>query len=607
MTDTTYESLISEAFIEPIRSVLIVDDDYPTLDEILAEGEEEQAYIRKGKGWRDAKESVRNILQQFRDPKAPLLLDIHDGTVPVEEKDEERVDELQQTDLLILDYQLEPGVEHGEHALRIARRALSNEHFNLILVHTEKELDTVFYEFVTGLYEPRFQAERAKDTDAAVDSFEADYGDNLRDSLSRKHLAYALRSPKGWQGKLCGDDPEWNEPRIVLERDGAEVEGFTKTKWHAAVIRTFADMEAELPPHDCNRPIKVLDWQDQDDVRFVRTDRGFMAFRSKNGGTSEPLLKSVKSALNAWGPRPSRLLLTKLRAEMDKRGIEVQDDALGLPHIGAIWYRELLGTDKTLVSAAVDRTVRNHAEQLLDQILPGVRKFAHQMIELEDADAATEVVGARFGVNLNKPGEEGRAVMAHNAFVGSKPVSGNHLELGHILEIDGKKWLCVTPACDLVPRHTGGGNQPDKGGDLKRFTALRLHEKNEGDLLKTATRGGRIFANLIENDGTTRARAYQIASEDNASPKWETMYAENDGVLTIEDGKRNIGVHFFKMVNGGPDLPRFEASIIGHLRPEYALDVQARLTGTQSRIGLDLMGLPAEEPDAECSSQRTST
>ena len=598
MKDNTYEELISEAFIDPIRSVLIVDDDYPTLNEILAENEERQKYLKRDKGWRKDKQSVRDILWQFRDPKAPLLLDIHDGTVPDEEKDAERVDELQQTDLLILDYQLEPGVEHGDHALKIARRALSNEHFNLILVHTKEDMDTVFYEFLTGLYVPEFQAERDKDTDEIVDSFESEYGDALRASLSQKHLAFALRNSTGWTDELCGEDPAWNEPRVVLERGVGDVEGFTKSKWRSAAIRVFADMESHRPPYDCDRPIKVMNWEDQD-VRYVRTDRGFMTFRSKKVDSSVPLLETVKSALYSWRPRPSRLLLTKLRAVLDKRGIEVQDDALGTPHIGAIWYRDLLGTDDTQISAAVDRTVRNHAEQLLDQILPGVREFAHRMIALEDSNAPAEAVQTRFDVNLNKPEEEGRAVMAHNAFVGSKSVSGDHLELGHILAIGGQKWLCVTPACDLVPGQAGGGNRPDKGGDLKRFTALRLHEKDEGDLLETATRGGRIFVNLYENDGNATARAFQMASDDNASPAWIIMYAENDGILTKEDENRCIGVHFVKMGDDGPDLKRFEASIVGHLRPEYALDVQARLTGTQSRIGLDLKGLSIKDPDAD--------
>ena len=610
MTDAKYESLITEAFIRPIRSVLIVDDDYPTLNEILAEDEEEGGDTGKRKGWHDDRKRVLEIIEQFRDPEAPLLLDIHDGKVPTEERDEEQVGELQQTDLLILDYQLERGVEHGEHALRIARRALSNEHFNLILVHTQKDdLASVFYEFVTGLYEPRFQDMSEGDIDTSVDSFQADYGDALSESLSLRHWALALRDSE-WTNNLCGTNPEWIGPRAVLERAVADVEGFAKGQWRAAVIRAFAEMETQRPRHDCDRPIKVLDWKD-DAVKFVRTDRGFMAFRSKNEDPSVPLLDTVKAALHSWGPRPSRLLLTKLRAEMDKRGIEGQDDALGRPHIGAIWYRDLLRTDELHISAAVDRTVRNHAEQLLDQILPGVSDFAHRMMAVENPEAATEeVVDTRFGVDLTCPDVEEQAVMEHNAFVGSKPVSGDHLELGHILEIDGQIWLCVTPACDLVPGQASGGNRPDKGGGFKRFTALSLREpegkSGRGDLLRAATRGGRIFANLTRNDGKTVAHAFQLASKGNAQPAWVIMYAENDGLLSREGEKRIIGVRFVKVVNGELELKQSRALVVGHLRPEYALDLQARLTGSQSRIGLDLKGLEAAVPDAKCCGESVS-
>lgn len=596
MTAATYEDLIAEAFIDPIRSVLIVDDDYPTLDEILAEGDEEEKYLEVGKAWRKDRKSVQNVLRQFRDPKAPLLLDIHDGTVPSEEKDEAQVDELQQTDLLILDYQLEPGIDHGNHALKIARRALSNEHFNLILVHTEKDLRTVFFEFVTGLYKPVFQDECEKENDTVIDAFEADYGDALRERVTLKNLADAFHKPNSWVGELCGNDPDWNGPRAVLEEGINEIEGFTKSKWRGAVIRVFAEIEAERPQFDASRPIKVLGWQDTG-AMFVRTDRGFMAFRSKSEDTTRPLLETVKDALNAWGPRPSRLLLTKLRAEMDKRGIEVQDDALGKPHIGAIWYRDLLGTDASQITAAVDRTVRNHAEQLLDQILPGVRQFAHEMIALEESDDLDSVVKARFGVDLTSPEEQKTAVLAHNAFAGSKPVSGAHLELGHVLSVNGQNWLCMTPACDLVPGRKGGANRPDKGGNLKRFTALRLYENDQANLLETATRGGRVFVNLSEGEGSTTVHAFQMAFDDSASPAWVIMYAEGDGILTVRDGKRTVGVRLVTADENGPQISAFEATVIGHLRPEYALDIQARLTGTQSRIGLDLISLPTKAED----------
>lgn len=599
MTEAAYEALIAKAFIDPIRSVLIVDDDYPTLNEILAEGEDEKRYEAQDKKWRRDKASVRRVLDEFRDPKAPLLLDIHDGTLPSERKDEEGADELQQTDLLILDYQLERGADDGDQALKIARRTLSNEHFNLILVHTEKELDDVFYEFVTGLYPPAFQKLVEQDGNEAVDSFEAEYGDEFDTVLSLRHWARALQEPRAWTGKLCGEDPEWEAPRRILERATEELQDFNRGRdWRTAVLRVLARREAERPEYDETRPIRVLDWRD-DGVRFIRTDRGFMAFRSKNDDSSTPLLESVKAALAAWKPRPSRLLLTKLRAEMNKRGIEVQDDALGDPHVGAIWYRELLDTDDAQRNAAVDRTVRNHAERLLDQITPGVHAFAEELLALDHGVDRSETVRKRFGINLDDDDQQSRAVLGHNAFVGSKPISGFHLELGHILKIRTHYWLCVTPACDMVPGRSGGAKRPDKGLDLRRFSAVRLYEQDEAELLKTAARGGRIFANVLDGNGSTGSKAFRMAFADTANPASMTMYVEQDGVLNLAEGRRACFVRYADFGGTTPAFTREEALLVAHLRPEYALDIQARFTGSQSRIGLDFMAHPDGDDASE--------
>lgn len=588
MTESAYDALISEAFITPIRSVLIVDDQYPTLNEILAEGDEEQTYLAMNKDWRQNKASVRRILKQFRDPKAPFLLDIHDGKLPEEQTDEDGAEELQQTDLLVLDYQLDPGVSHGESALKIARRALSNEHFNLILVHTENDLETVFYEFVTGLYEPSFAALAEKINDPAVDAFQDEFADAMGRTVGPRLWAEALRAPRSWVGDLCGNNPIWNEPRLLLEKGTREIGGFSQGKWRAAMILAFATIETERSAPEPGRPVKILSWNGEG-VRYIRTDRGFMAFRSKEDDPSVPLLDTVKAALYAWRPRPSRLLLTKLRAEMNKRGIEVQDDALGETNIGAIWYRELLSSPETQTSVAVDRTVRNHAEQLLDKILPGVRDFASRMIRLENRGNATAAVYTRFGIDLTISDEERRAVLGHNAFVGSKPPSGAHLELGHILLVRDQHWLCMTPACDLIPHRTGGANRPDKTNDLKRFIALRLYLSDEIDLLATATRGGRLFVNLIDRDGATTPKAFQMASEDSASPAWITMYADGDGVFADNGALRTCTVKFVKATSENVGIAEEPATLVGHLRPEYALDIQSRLNSSHGRIGLDHM------------------
>ncbi|WP_299310145.1 response regulator receiver domain [uncultured Croceicoccus sp.] len=160
MAEATYKDLVAEAFLSPIRSVLIVDDDYPTLHEILlSDSERKRQY--GDKDWNRSSHSrarVRRVIEQFRGPGAPYMLDIHDGRSPSEETDEKKVGTLQQTDLLILDYILDKAKDDdGTASLRIAREALDNKHFNLILVHTKEDLDDVFTEFALGLLQPCFE------------------------------------------------------------------------------------------------------------------------------------------------------------------------------------------------------------------------------------------------------------------------------------------------------------------------------------------------------------------------------------------------------------------------------------------------------------------
>src|SRR3546814_798690 len=82
MPNEHYSRFIEEAFVKPIRSVLIVDDDYPTLDEMLdleVAHEGEGRPPKTGKTWYDNPERIKSVIDGFRQPQRPLLVDIHDG------------------------------------------------------------------------------------------------------------------------------------------------------------------------------------------------------------------------------------------------------------------------------------------------------------------------------------------------------------------------------------------------------------------------------------------------------------------------------------------------------------------------------------------------
>ena len=110
---TTFNDLVNEAFILPLRSVLIVDDQYPTWEEIFSEkvqsapsdGSETDVVTKKN--WRSSAtaQEVTRLIRQFREHKPGLIIDIHDGvsTNHVEEETrsespEELADHLHQSE-----------------------------------------------------------------------------------------------------------------------------------------------------------------------------------------------------------------------------------------------------------------------------------------------------------------------------------------------------------------------------------------------------------------------------------------------------------------------------------------------------------------------------
>ena len=598
MSERTYQALIEEAFLEPIRSVLIVDDEYPTLHDVLLEPEERAEKFRS-KGWdrtMDRRAQVRTIIERFRRPEAPYLLDIHDGKSPTEEKDEEKVGTLQQTDLLILDYQLERNNEgDGTAAVRIAREALSNKHFNLILVHTQEPLEHVFHEFLIGFLTPHFSNGSSVVPDDELQGFLDKHENRLLAGVDVEQYAAArylmlAKNLEDLKRAIHEGSAHWGEVKAILKAGGLH-----RRKWMEAVIYALQVFEQDDPRRFANSELDVVDWN-EGPVKFIRALRGFVAFKSKRD--EKDLMLNISEALCEWAPRPSRLMLTKLRAEMNERGIEVQDDALGDTDVAAIWYLRLLRADNRNLNEVVETTVRNHSEQLLDQLLPRVCAFAKRIREVDAEGEPMEAASKRFDLDLSDKKVRTEAKLGHNAFVGSKPVKSVHLELGHIIEIGNDFWVCLTPACDMVPkRHRG--KPYDRIEGIKRFTAVKLVPRKPGEGLSVATRGGQIFANVSMRDGNTERRAFSVASELDASPAWMTMYVQDDGFLPDEDNPVcRISYMSEPSSDYGPTIPEVvddRARVCGMLRYEYALEIQSRFTASQSRIGLDF-----EQESEEC-------
>lgn len=161
--EKTFEHLVREAFIAPLRSVLIVDDQYPTWDEIFNSkmtGDKHSPDIQdrsSRKKWNDpiVADEIQRLISEFRRKNPGFIIDIHDGlsTGGNSEEPKALANHLHQSDLLILDYNLEGGDvgTGGDMARKIISSVLENPHFNLVVVHTSEDLDTTIYECLRGL------------------------------------------------------------------------------------------------------------------------------------------------------------------------------------------------------------------------------------------------------------------------------------------------------------------------------------------------------------------------------------------------------------------------------------------------------------------------
>lgn len=189
MKPEVFREFLREAYIEPVRSVLIVDDDYPTFDEILSQTETE-------KRWREKPDDVLNVISQFR-KNQPMMVDIHDGQNVDFGAEAKAISHLHQSDLLILDYELDRGQKDGSRAISIVRNVLENNHFNLILVHTREELSQVFTSMLLGVLSKQIAMLSPEDSEAAQAQVEAA-------ELDHENIVAELLESMGLQQYLTG-------------------------------------------------------------------------------------------------------------------------------------------------------------------------------------------------------------------------------------------------------------------------------------------------------------------------------------------------------------------------------------------------------------------
>ncbi|WP_242127252.1 response regulator receiver domain [Sphingobium sp. Sx8-8] len=584
MASDHYSEFIEEAFVKPIRSVLIVDDDYPTFEEMLdaqltRDGGGEPA---RTKAWYENPTRIKNVIESFRTPNRPLLVDIHDGTNVGIGDDVKVAAHLHQSDLLVLDYQLDkakPG--DGTRAIKIIRSLTVNDHFNLVVVHTSEKLDDVFQSILIALMSPCDDALTDEENEQIVNLLEdaelASEGltERLFASVGLDHYLHSRAQAATFLRTMLKGQHPYEAFRAICEEAG----------WAVDVRRlllryVLARIEKPFLANFSDGPQTALAWS-SGAVKWIKTDTVFVAFSNK--GDDDDLLSDLQNALEAWKPQPSRLFLAKLRAEMDEYGVTAQSSALGNKHALAHWYDRLLKAAGPERRWLIAETVSRHSDQLLSGILPRVEAFATRLVDQESsAGNSTDLCKGHFAVDLGNDAARIKAEREHNAFVCSKPPEGWHLTTGHVFTMNGHFWVCLSPACDMVPSQLSAARKA-AFGDRLPFMAVRLQPVSDNKVPSDVQSNRFLFLPL---NGEVKAFCFNDPSGESSAPTWHTLYAEKKGMLgsgftfialSTEMGKTRLITH------------RHSAVIVCQLRYEYALNLMQRLGSSLTRIGLDFV------------------
>lgn len=591
-TQDSYSDFLREVFIDPIRTAVVVDDDYPTLDELLVvtAGLTDTVVTQPGVSLaeRDNRAKLQMIVKLCRDQKpTPWLVDVHNGTTPTAEGEARAASHFDHTDLLILDYHLDKD-GGSEKSIEILRRLAGNDHFNLVVVYTRGHEDTggierTIREIALSLASPKqFPVLAKTESDDLIKQF--DDWESLDEGVFKKLLAAldegALLRVLGsgstdWAG--CALLPEIGQLAGLFKSKPTEVSFQMDQAFRYLVERKQAQLASAMS----KIPLGAVELGINGEINWIRTDSLFVTVISKDEAP-EKIPQKLLTALEAWDPKPQRLIVSKMRAELSARGGAVESNALRNRYLQSAWLDDLLETNQAKRRTNVRQDVNRHWENLGGIVWPSVLKFSERLADFLVAD---DPLGAKR--RLIPRGSVTDEILVHlhfNRYICSKAIEGHHLLTGHILRTDTEYWLCLTPACDLEP-----GQGSDKGwklllGEWMPLKAVQLSEekldKEQKTALKNATRANYIY---VEIDG--QLKVFGFGSSDSAPTlRWEQFFAKDCGAFQ-PDARLKLG----RVAAVNDDLSmKFEtATVVAQLRYEYALNLLQRLGAQLSRVGLD--------------------
>jgi len=550
---------------------------------------------------------------------------VYDGEpIASEEGQLQFANRLTHSDLLILDYHLE-GQEDGpgERALGILKQLDQVAHFNMVVVHTNGyrsqpgNVDPILRDIVSSLIEyPRdfdFISSRLEhEVKQAIDDNWIDVDPlifkKFDDCLTDLDFLVLLKDFEHYDRRGWLDSDQAREFRVLMQEKPEDFHVNEEVVFWYVQSNKLQTMSEVL-----NRTGTVnINWESSGEVNWICTEKLFITIVGKEI-TATQLPEKLLGALSAWKPHPHRLLMAKLRHEVDDKGMTIATGIVANRYVQAHWLEKLVAADGDSLPSEVWTVIGKHWDELASHTKENLSKFAIEMIDcLKNLYGDDQIVPEFTRPNILV--ERSKILADANCFNCSKPVDGYHLTTGHILNIkqsagdNNQLWVCLSPACDLVPGQYNGNGA--LGSNIP-VTMVRLHDAstaclpnscghvdcekpdqaslNDDDALEAGLRVASRNEMLFFKFDNEPVKAFCFSSTHGlAKPKSEQFYAKDKGKFGTDNKLKLLRIE----AREGILTPiEYEAEVVAQLRYEYALNLLQKFGSSVSRIGLEFAQL----------------
>ena len=654
-----YKKQITKTFRDDaIRSVLLIDDDYHPYTDLaqkqqeliqeiqkiapkLTEGElppeipenaeaAKQALIETYDKVNLLRESASSISDSFKRTavaaefgrffhNAKCICDVEKQTAQL---DPEKV---RKSDLIILDYCLSGS--DATKSLLLLRELSASKHLNLVVIYTNKPLDTVWLQIAATLRSPKIAS--------PADYFIAD-----KKSLELWENAEEIYK-NSWTTLSRGQKISFilGEPNVITDEirnqlwsDIQDLADFDETI-HKEPTGAIINYLCEIDVNEKNMLAtggahSEIHGQDR---LWIQCGEVFIALCEKNDSSPEEIAKQpqavwdkLEEALHSWYPNFYRVVLSELQNRIEDSNFSMSKK-LGKPEheqIALLWAILKESPDKQLNVS--ENLLRHILRDISDELIKRDNKAASEFIKNAALCALKEPL-TYIPFNKNTIAEHKgfvtKAVQLakENCIFHDEPFDSDFcLKIAHALNermttlqclpdyittgtvLKSKKksktrwFMCVTPSCDTVPEQKNADNAAQLDPH-RLLTFAKLEQVDLSEALANAHLSSFIFI----SDDASRI-ALSVIDSITKQPDLVKLVIVNHNHRVLGSGEQKA----LKLKNNGDGVKTEEITLLPVvlLDSSYAARYQAVQSHHEGRIGVDFttadFRAPVNEPEA---------